>query len=320
MAIRARNGAAVHDPTVLRLHIAVAIVGYRSAADIARCVAALAASTHTDFEVVICENGGAQAYRDLVAAIPSRLAGGQTVRAMDAGANLGFAGGVNRCLAASPSARAWWLLNPDTEPHPDAMAALVARLEAGDCDAVGGKIHSPDGRLQTYGGRWQPWLARAVSLGRDLPLEANVDAAWVERTQNYLSGASMLVGRRFVDLAGPMREDYFLYCEEVEWCLRAQVRGARLGFAPTALISHIQGATTGAGASMRDLPRLPVYLNERNRILLTRDRSPGRVPVAAMAALMLIFLRYGRRGAWRQLGYGLGGWRAGMFNRRGADF
>ncbi len=53
----------------------------------------------TDFEVMICENGGETAFEELRGAAPDRLAGGQPVRIYNAGANLGFAGGVNRCLA-----------------------------------------------------------------------------------------------------------------------------------------------------------------------------------------------------------------------------
>jgi GT2 family glycosyltransferase len=127
----------------------------------------------------------------------------------------------------------------------------------------------------------------------------------------------MLVGRRFVDRIGPMREDYFLYCEEVEWSLRGLKRGMRLGFAPAARVLHRQGTTTGAGAAIRERKKLPIYLDERNKMLLTRDLFPARLPVAAGAAMMLILLRFGRKRAWRQLGYAIQGWAAGLLNRRG---
>jgi len=298
--------------------VAICIVGFRNPGDIARCLAALETCTWPEFEVVICENGGADAYAALIQAAPARLAGGQAVTIVDAGGNLGFAGGVNRCLAQAPSVDAWWILNPDTEPQPGALAALMARLERGDCEAVGGKLYWADGRVQAYGGLWRPWLARAVSLGLGAPLAAEVDAAAIERTQNYLNGASMLVGRRFLEAAGPMREDYFLYGEEVEWCLRAQVRGLRLGFAPEAEVLHGHGTTTGAGMARTRQPRLPVYLGERNKMLLTRDLFAARLPVAAAAALALLSLRYLGRGAWRQFGYALAGWWAGLRGRRGA--
>lgn len=299
------------------MHVAVAIVGYRNADDIQRCLAALALSDHADFEVVICENGGAEAFAHLKAVIPTSIADSAPVRVIEAPGNLGYAGGVNVCLAAAPDADAWWVLNPDTEPYPQAMRRLAERLAVGDCDAVGSTIHLPSGRLQSHGGHWNPWLARAVSIGHGGALDPAPDPTAVEQRQNYLNGASMMVGRRFVQIVGPMREDYFLYCEEVEWCLRAAKLGLRLGFAPGALILHHQGTSTGNSVDFARRRRAPVFLNERNKLLLTRDCFPVLVPVAALSALLLMLYRYPRRRAWRQLSYGLAGWRAGLTGQRG---
>lgn len=299
------------------MHVAVAIVGFRNPVDISHCLEALERSTHGDFEVIICENGGAAAFEELCAALPKRLAGGQPVRAVMAPGNLGYAGGVNRCLQETPAADAWWVLNPDTQPDPEAMALQVARLSVGDCEAVGSTIYLPDGRVQSHGGRWLPWFARAESIGHGTPLTQEPDPAYVEKAQNYLNGASMMIGRRFLEVVGPMREEYFLYCEEVEWCLRGGELGMRLGFSPGARVLHHAGTTTGSYDDIRSRPKTPVYLNERNKMLTTRDCFPARLPVAAVAAIALIFLRFGRRGAWRQVGYALEGWISGLGNLRG---
>jgi hypothetical protein len=127
----------------------------------------------------------------------------------------------------------------------------------------------------------------------------------------------MLINRRFLQIAGGMREDYFLYCEEVEWCLRALSRGLRLGFAEDACVVHHQGTSTGSSRDAGARSRLSVYLNERNRLLLTRDLFAYRLPVAMVASLIVLIVRFGRRGAWRQLGYALEGWWAGLRNERG---
>ncbi|HEX5378282.1 MAG TPA: glycosyltransferase family 2 protein [Phenylobacterium sp.] len=299
------------------MHVAVAIVGFNNAQDIVHCLGELGRSTHADFEVVICENGGPAAFAALEAALPKALPGGQAVRAVLAPGNLGYAGGVNRCIEESPGADAWWVLNPDTHPYPEALAALVERLERGDCDAVGCTLHLPNGRVQSHGGRWTPWLGRAVSIGHSSPLSEHPDPAWIESRQNYLNGAAMLMGRRFVETVGLMREEYFLYCEEVEWCLRGIARGMRLGFAPKAVVLHYQGTTTGNPPDIRQRSKTPVYLMERNKLLLTRDLFPGLMPVVVVAAFAVIFARFARRGAWRQVGYALSGWRAGLRDERG---
>ena len=299
------------------MHVVIVIVGFRNAGDIQRCLAAIGSSTYEDFEVVICENGGREAFEALAAAIPARLPGGQAVTMLLAPSNLGFAGGINFCIQHSRNADAWWILNPDTEPHPEALSAKVRRLSAGDCEAVGCILHGPMGDIEACGGVWRSLIGRSVALGNGRSADEGVDQGAIERDQNFLMGAAMLVGRRFVETTGLMREDYFLYCEEAEWCLRAVAMGMRLGFASEARVVHHRGTTTGSGESVRGRPRLVVYLWERNRMLLTRDLFPARLPVAAAGAAGQLFLRYAARGAWRQFGYGVSGWWAGLLGERG---
>lgn len=299
------------------MHVAVIIVAFRNPGDVARCLSALSGSTHSDFRVVIVENGGPDAFATLQARTPATLVEGQSVEVILASGNLGYGGGVNVGLAAAPHADAVWVLNPDTEVEPEAMAACVERLNAGDCDAVGSPILLPSGMVQSYGGRWELPLARAVSIGFGRSAGEPIDGAAIEREQNYLNGASMFLGRHFLEVVGPMREDYFLYCEEVEWFLRPAARNMRLGFAAGARVLHHAGTTTGSYDDIRRKPKTPIYLSERNRILLTRECAPALLPIAAISALALIVLRFGRRGAWVQMGYGISGWLAGLRGLRG---
>ena len=134
------------------MHVLVAIVAFRNTADVVKCLMALSKSTHVDFEVTICENGGREAFVKVTANCPATLSGGQHVQYIEAPGNLGYAGGVNVCVGAAAKAYdAVWVLNPDTEPAPEALAALVAGLTS--CDAVGGRLLMSDGRLQNWGDR-----------------------------------------------------------------------------------------------------------------------------------------------------------------------
>jgi GT2 family glycosyltransferase len=297
--------------------VAVCIVGFRNAEDIAHCLTALGRSTYADYEVVICENGGTAAFSELVDILPNALPGGQPVQTILAAGNLGFAGGVNICMHARPLASAWWILNPDAQPDPDALAELVTRLAEGDADAVAGTLYLPGQIVQAHGGHWRRWLGRPLSMGRNDPLGEAPPRDAIEPRLSYLLGASMLIGPRFVERAGLMREDYFLYGEEIEWCLRALARGARLGFAPAARVLHTQGSTTGSADDIRNRPRLPIYLDERNKLNIVRDVDPWRLPVAIPATLVLLTARFARRGAWPQWRWALSGWWSGVLGRRG---
>src|SRR6185437_3287385 len=271
------------------MHVAIAIVGFRNAGDILTCLGALATATYPHFEVVICENGGEESYQSLVKALPAKLPGGQPTRIICAADNLGYAAGVNVCLRAAVDADAWWILNPDTVPDSRALEFLVRRLRAGDCEIVGGVLHGPDNRVQTLGGRWLPWLARAEAIGKGARVD-ELRIEHVERLIDFVSGASMLVSRRFLQAVGPMREDYFLYCEEVEWCLRGHAHGMRIALAPNARVLHHQGSTTGSALPVRRRSWMQVYLDERNKMLVTRDCFPSHITVAISAALLLLLI------------------------------
>jgi len=299
------------------MHIAIVIVGFKNFKDIRRCIDALDKSTYQDFEIIICENGDAAAYDSLQSNLPECLGNGQKVNCLLAESNLGYAGGVNLGITNTPNSDAWWVLNPDTVADANALAELVKRYREGNCDVVGGVQYFPDERVQSDGGQWLPWLARAKSIGYGRFLQIPLDNNIVESKINYITGASMLISRNFVETVGLMREDYFLYCEEVEWCLRGKKLGMKFGYAPDAHVLHFQGGATGAGKSITKRPKLPIYLDERNKILVTRDCYRYCLPIVAIATLFLLAGRYLRRGAIKQFCYGIQGWKDGLLNRRG---
>ena len=297
------------------MHVVVCIVAFRNPGDVAACLDAVGQSAHRDFEVVIAENGGDAAHADTVRRFMGTLPGGQSVSVLPDEGNTGYAGGNNLCIAARPDADLWWILNPDTRIAPDAMGLLADHLARGKSDAVGGAVLSSSGLVQSYGGEWTTVLARARSIGRG---ERPDPARRINPEEiDYISGASLMLTPHFLAVAGPMREDYFLYGEEVEWCLRAKLRGLTLGVEPRAVIAHAQGTTTGDGGTFGAKPWLPVYLDQRNKLLILRDYAPALLPVGAIGALAMLTGRAAKNCAWRQLGYGLSGWFSGLLGKRG---
>lgn len=310
------------------------------------CIAALAESTYANFQIVVCENGGAEAIArtvrrfdrlaalrvaapgeeaaaSVVTALPRRdyivAAGGQPVTVLTAPGNLGYAGGVNICIAALSGAwDALWILNPDTFPGREALAALVERQRSGGYGIVGSRLVSAvDGRIHTWGGiEWLPWLGRGRLLGRNASADIVPDSVALERRFGFISGASMFVARAYIDAVGVMDDDFFLYCEDVDWCLRG--KDFRFGYAHQSIVRHIHGATTGSSLHKRSRSRLNIYLTERNRILLMR-KCFGKLWGLAAALAFVQLLEYPlRERSLRQLRIGLQGWRAGLSGETGA--
>ena len=65
----------------------------------------------------------------------------------------GYGGGINfgLDLPAAP-ADLYWILNPDTEPAPQALGKMLARLNRGDCTAIGHDLVLADGYTASSGG------------------------------------------------------------------------------------------------------------------------------------------------------------------------
>jgi N-acetylglucosaminyl-diphospho-decaprenol L-rhamnosyltransferase len=321
-------------------YCAIVIIGFRCSSDIAECLTSLKSLEGPDHAVHICENGGDDSYNELCQAlselgeeIPSapqsaspgfltrefHLAGKKTrVFAHRAPGNLGYAGGINAVLAYLKSDPNWdsiWILNPDTAPEPDALAALKRRAVEGGYGIVGSRIVlSHNQRIQMYAGRWRRWMARGWNIGLGEPADATPDTAKIEAEMQYVSGASMYVTRQFIEVIGPMEEGYFLYAEEVDWCLR---RGQfKIGYAHESIVLHDHGATIGSNSNRKMRSSFSVFLDERSKLLLTRRFYPLIFPIVAIVTLILT-TQYAVQGAYKNFGVALAGWFSGLKGEKG---
>lgn len=328
------------------LNVVIAIVSTDEAHNIVGCLTSLAASIHRNFHVVICENGGAEGFErttralaalpilratsardvtkiEIVSRLPSRdyafTAAGQGITVLEAPTNLGYAGGVNACIAALGKSGwdAVWVLNPDTFPEPDALAALARRQQDGNYGIVGSRmVSAASGRIQTWGGiSWCSWIGRGRLLGENQRADMVPDIATLERRFGFISGASMFVSRAYIEAVGVMDDDFFVYCEDVEWCLR---RGDfRLGYAHDLVVRHVHGASTGSSLTKRHRSQFNIYLSERNRVLLARKRFGRWWALAALLVLAQTPEYLLRVPSLRQFGIALQGWWAGIRGETG---
>ncbi|KQO62504.1 MULTISPECIES: glycosyltransferase family 2 protein [unclassified Methylobacterium] len=316
-------------------YCAIVIVGFRCPDDIVGCVSSLREMDGPDHTIHICENGGDTAFAELCASLrplceadasaPDLSKRGLATRVLTlsdgktrifvhrAPGNLGYAGGINAVLdhlASDPDWDAIWILNPDTAPEPAALKSLKARAAQGSYGVVGSRIVlTHNQRIQMYGGRWRRWIARGWNIGLGEPASATPDIAQVEAEMQYVCGASMYVIRPFIETVGPMEEGYFLYAEEVDWCLR---RGSfRLGYAHESIVHHHHGATIGSNHSRKARSSFSVFLDERSKLLLTRRFYPGIFPLVAVSTLLLT-TQYAAQGAYKNFGVALAGWFSGL--------
>ena len=168
--------------------------------------------------------------------------------------NMGFASACNTGAAQSPAGRMLFL-NPDCVLADGALARMLDVLEsAKDIGMVGGFLCNPDGTEQAGGRRVFPTprraFIRAFGLSRLGSLFPKYFSDFLLHTAplpteptavEAISGACMLVKREAVDDVGLWDEEYFLHCEDLDWCMRFKQKGWKVMFVPDAKVFHAKG-------------------------------------------------------------------------------
>ena len=253
------------------MDIAVLIVTYRSAeltiAGI-RSIAGERSAPDRRIRVVVVDNasGDFDAVADAV-----RVNGWSSwVSVILAPRNGGFAYGNN--LAIREALRTGrpdylYLLNPDAQVRPGAIAALVEFLEAHpDVGIVGSGIENDDGTDWPIAFRF-PSLLSELNDGLAFGIVARLLRPWtvarhMSRTAapvDWVSGASMMFRASVLDSIGGMDENYFLYFEETDFCHRARRAGFTTWYVPQSRVMHMRGKSTNLSMVEPRPKRLPDY-------------------------------------------------------------
>jgi len=205
---------------------------------------------------------------------------------IETGVNGGFAFGVNSGLAALAGLAGldrFWLLNPDSViPTATPKAFATDKGPRADFALMGGRVlylETPE-QIQIDGGRvdWLTGVTRNINqYGSAMSPPPD------PRKFDFITGASMVVSRQFYEAVGPMREDYFLYYEEVDWALR---RGTLpLAYCVDGVVYHRAGTSIGSPSPTRTASPLSLYFKHRARMRFLRRFSPLSLPLALAFSL-----------------------------------
>ncbi|MGB3711303.1 MAG: glycosyltransferase family 2 protein, partial [Erythrobacter sp.] len=190
--------------------------------------------------------------------------------------------GLERLLEY-PDLQLFWVLNPDCRFPPDTGRLIAEAGKREPFALMGGRTVYDDDPLlvQSDGGQVSAvtGTCRSINSGvrkaeADLPAASDLD---------FIAGASCVASREFLETAGLMREDYFLYYEEVDWAFR---RGnLPLLFVPEIVVRHIGGTAIGSASLGRQASAFSNYFNYRSRMLFLRRFMPLRLPIGLLHAL-----------------------------------
>jgi len=285
--------------------VSVVIVTWNSAPFLRRCLAALAAQTYRQIEVIHVDN----ASTDDSAAI---MRGGARATHIINDTNRGFSAAVNQAVRVA-NGEFVLLLNPDAYLEPDYVSSLVAAMNGDGIGMATGKLLRADTNLIDSKG------IRMTRSGRHFDIDQGaVDREWgvgggeseqdpapseqrlsdtrhpTPDTRHHevfgVSGAAAMYRTTFirdVTVAGEfLDEDFFAFREDADVAWRGRLFGWRAIYVPDAIAHHVRTVTPEKrhelsaainmhGVKNRFLLRLKnegVYLALRNAPFeLTRD-------------------------------------------------
>ncbi len=243
--------------------VAVILVNWRGADDTISCLASIGRLSSPRPTVIVVENGSAD--QSL-----TRLRSAAGIDALiESPENLGFGGGCNLGIAYARQAgyKYVWLLNNDTNPMPDALAALLEVIASDPrIGAVGSLIFRDAACTELV-----CWGGGNVSFLTGQPRQRKTPGPF-----NFLTGTSMLLRLEAMAQIGDFDPRFFLYWEDTDLCFRLRAAGWRLAIAES---SHIRHAIS---ASTRKLgPDLTRYFNDSAFIFFSRHAALPWVPILA---------------------------------------
>lgn len=192
------------------------------------------------WQIVVVDNGSTD---DTARALTEKFPAVELLRSER---NLGFAGGINLGLRRAVG-QVIVLINSDVlasaETLQGAAEALLAQPRVG---ALSPLLRTPDGKPQAFafgddqtpGYLFRRGLKALLGLGpmHQWDVKAPLEVDWV-------SGACMLVRREVVEQVGLLDDQFFLYFEDNDWCLRIRKAGWRILYDSRFKVIHLGGAS-----------------------------------------------------------------------------
>jgi GT2 family glycosyltransferase len=255
---------------------------------LAMVMGTLAEQTFRDFEVIVADNGSSD---DSVAYLRENW---PDTHVVELGENRGFSAAVNRGMAAGRGPYVA-LLNTDIELSTDWLELLVEEFERDPrLGFATGKVMRHDDRdvLEQAGhdfytcGRFEP-------RGLDERDEGQYDE---RRATPIVTAAAAMYRREALDAASGFDEDYFLYCEDGDVCLRMLLLGYSGLYVPEPKAFHVRGGTVGSG---EDLQR---FFLVRNALITVLKDLPASVLLRSLPKIALY--NWGTLSAARKEGHG----------------
>lgn len=245
--------------------VTIVVLNWRQKEKTLRCLQSLN-KLETPCHIIVVDNGSADGS---AAAISKHFTDVELVALPD---NVGFATGCNIAIQRAldlATCKYIFFVNNDAVLHPKALSKLLISAGRYPQGAIlGPKVYFWHDRRKIWyaGARRRRGVFAATNTGR-----GKIDSGQYSqiREVDYVFGAAMLIHRRVFDQVGLFDERFFLYLEDLDFCIRAQAKGFPIVFVPGAHVWHEGAASTSHDNALRRS-----FLIESTALFLKKHASP----------------------------------------------
>ncbi len=216
-------------------------------------------------------------------------------------ANVGFAQGNNPGIRYALANRSdfIWLLNNDTTVHPEALKQLLHCEKVDKKHIIGSTIvfDYDQTTVQCAGGcAYNPLTTVFKPQLAGLTLKEAVTRNNTTPHLDYIYGASFFVQRQVFEQCRLLNEEYFLFYEEIDLCMKARKSGFKIGWCRDSIVYHKGNQSVGKPDS-GDKKKISFanYHENLSTLLFTRNFYPFLLPFTIFfrffGKLIMIFKR-----------------------------
>jgi GT2 family glycosyltransferase len=220
--------------------LSVILVSYNDRTHIKECLSSIT-DTLKDipYEVIVIDNLSSDGTPEWIRANAPR------VRLIANTENVGFARANNQGIGESRGEYILFL-NTDTILKPQAVALLLEELKSDrTIGAVGPALLSGERAFQVSFGRKVSFFREIFQkMVLNSYYRVRLKSRMEKRRVGWLSAACLLTRKEIVEEVGVFDENFFLYFEDIDFCVRIGKKGYVLEYLPQARVYHLGGAST----------------------------------------------------------------------------
>jgi len=188
-----------------------------------------------------------------------------------------------------------WILNNDTLVTKEALKKLIFFAEEKpDAGLIGTTLlfyDAPD-KIQAFGGSFNYLMAvqKHNLAHREFAMPKLKE--FNQKRLDYIIGASMLMSKRYIQKAGLMPEEYFIYFEEIDIATRCKRNNLDISICEEAIVYHKESASIEA--QDQKLGSFSDFYAMRNRLVFTKKFFPYFLPSVYLGLVLSMLLRMKR--------------------------